>query len=58
MPKKGKTVEPVTLTSEAEEYVINYYITINFMENCGVEKVVINQTGKPVQDPPPPPPGT
>lgn len=37
-----------------EQYVINYYITINFNENCGVENVEINQTGKPVSGDPPP----
>ncbi len=54
MSANAKTVKPATITSEEEEnYVVNYYITVNFMENCGVEKVVINQTGKPVDDDPP-----
>lgn len=37
-----------------EQYVVNYYITINFQSNCGVENVVINQTGKPTGGDPPP----
>lgn len=39
--------------STTETYVVNYYITINFNENCGVEKVIIKQTGKPKEDDPP-----
>jgi len=54
MSTKEKTAKLATITSEeGETYVVNYYITVNFMENCGVEKVVINQTGKPKSDDPP-----
>lgn len=42
-----------TESTPTETYVVNYYITINFNENCGVETVVVNQTGKPKEDDPP-----
>lgn len=56
MSTEGKTEKQNTVTTEEEVYVVNYYITVNFRENCGVENVTINQTGKP-KDPPPCPPG-
>lgn len=43
-----------TESDHSENYVVNYYISIYFQENCGVDNVVINQTGKPKEDDPPP----
>jgi len=50
---------PTETTESTEEvYKVVYEIHIHFEKDCGVETVIINQTGKPGGDPPPPPPGT
>jgi len=45
---------PTETTESTEEvYKIVYNIHIHFHENYGVDKVIINQTGKPEDDDPP-----
>lgn len=46
---------PTETTESTEEvYKIVYNIHIHFEKDCGVETVIINQTGKPKEDDTPP----